>query len=79
MINSTTKLLPSKDINYREISYILFTRAKFFDKANSQLEDDFIFIKRNKSIHVLNSISPTLTSDFDLADEIINKYILTLN
>lgn len=78
MINSARKLIPSIELKHVEISKKVGIRAQLFDMDESKLENDFICISKDKSIHILNAISPAFTSSFALADEIINNYVLNI-
>ena len=78
MINSARKLIPSIELKHVEISKKVGIRAQLFDIDESKLENDFVCISKDKSIHILNAISPAFTSSFALADEIINNYVLNI-
>lgn len=65
--------LQSKDI---ELSQKVGIRSQLFNNEINKLEDDFLCLKGENSIHILNAISPAFTASFSLADHIIDEYIL---
>ena len=50
-------------------------RSQIFDKEQDQLVTDFVIIKKNRVIHILNAISPAFTASFGLADLILDEYL----
>ena len=57
-----------------ELSSKVGIRSQIFDKKSKKLFNDFVVIKQNKIIHILNAISPAWTSSFAMADFICEKY-----
>ena len=53
-------------------------RAQLLDKRDLQLVQDFIIEGDQKSVHVLNAVSPAFTCSFPFADYVVKKYILHL-
>ena len=49
-------------------------RSQMFDKNSKKLFNDFVVIKQNNIIHILNAISPAWTSSFAMAEFICEKY-----
>ena len=66
-------LVPSIKSEYVEKSKKVGIRAQLYNGNKRKLEDDFICLKGENSLHVLNAISPAFTASFALADEIINR------
>lgn len=57
-----------------ELSSKVGIRSQIFDKKSKKLFNDFVVIKQNNIIHILNAISPAWTSSFAMADFICEKY-----
>tara|TARA_Y100001968_G_scaffold43474_1_gene33483 strand:- start:9505 stop:10719 length:1215 start_codon:yes stop_codon:yes gene_type:complete len=63
-------LLSEKDI---EFSNKVGIRPQLFNKNENKIEDDFLYLNTQSSMHVLNAISPAFTASFALGDLIIDK------
>jgi len=50
-------------------------RAQLLNKKTKELLQDFVIEGDDKSIHVLNAVSPALTACFPFADYIVKEYI----
>ncbi len=50
-------------------------RAQLVDKRSMTLVDDFIVEGDEKSLHILNAVSPAFTCSFAFADWIVEKYL----
>ncbi len=50
-------------------------RAQLLDKKKNMLVNDFLVEGNDKSIHVLNAVSPAFTCAFPFADFVVNKFI----
>ena len=50
-------------------------RSQVFDNKSKILFNDFIVIKKNKTVHILNAISPAWTSSFAMAKYIYTNFI----
>jgi L-2-hydroxyglutarate oxidase LhgO len=50
-------------------------RSQIFDKKSKTLYNDFVVIKQNKTVHILNAISPAWTSSFAMAKYINSNFI----
>jgi L-2-hydroxyglutarate oxidase LhgO len=50
-------------------------RAQLVDKRSLTLVDDFIVEGDEKSLHILNAVSPAFTCSFAFADWIVEKYL----
>lgn len=50
-------------------------RAQLLNKNTKELLQDFVIEGDDKSIHVLNAVSPALTASFLFADYIVEKYV----
>tara|TARA_Y100000589_G_scaffold330982_1_gene382491 strand:+ start:336 stop:1577 length:1242 start_codon:yes stop_codon:yes gene_type:complete len=75
-LNAAKSLIPklqSKDI---ELSQKVGIRSQLFNNQENKLEDDFLCLMGENSIHILNAISPAFTASFSLADHIIDQYII---
>ena len=59
-----------------ELSSKVGIRSQIFDKNSKKLFNDFVVIKQNNIIHILNAISPAWTSSFAMAEFICEKYNL---
>jgi len=75
-INLATKLV--QDIDPK--GFTEFTapgiRAQLLDKRSRELVQDFVIEGDDRSIHVLNAVSPAFTCAFPFADFVISTYIL---
>ena len=59
-----------------ELSSKVGIRSQMFDKNSKKLFNDFVVIKQNNIIHILNAISPAWTSSFAMAEFICEKYTI---
>ena len=59
-----------------ELSSKVGIRSQMFDKNSKKLFNDFVDIKQNNIIHILNAISPAWTSSFAMAEFICEKYTI---
>ena len=59
-----------------ELSSKVGIRPQMFDKNSKKLFNDFVVIKQNNIIHILNAISPAWTSSFAMAEFICEKYTI---
>jgi L-2-hydroxyglutarate oxidase len=50
-------------------------RAQLLDKKASKLVQDFVIEADNKTIHILNAVSPAFTCSFPFANLVVNQYI----
>ena len=50
-------------------------RSQIFDNKSKTLFNDFVVIKQNKTVHILNAISPAWTSSFAMAKYIYQEFI----
>ena len=50
-------------------------RSQIFDNKSKTLFNDFVVIKQNKTVHILNAISPAWTSSFAMAKYINYNFI----
>ena len=50
-------------------------RSQIFDNKSKTLFNDFVVIKQNKTVHILNAISPAWTSSFAMAKYINSNFI----
>ena len=48
-------------------------RPQLFNKKTKQLEDDFVILKTDNTMHLLNSISPAWSSSFKTAKYIVQS------
>ena len=73
MLDSARKIIPEIRSEHIKLSKKVGIRAQLFNKEKSELVDDFLCLKHQSSIHVLNAISPAFTASFELADLILEK------
>lgn len=73
MIKHAKKLIPNLRNEHIEKSSKVGIRAQLYCMKKEKLIQDFICIKKENTMHVLNGISPAFTASFELADLIINK------
>ena len=64
----------SSNINLKE-SKKVGIRSQIFDNKSKTLFNDFVVIKQNKTVHILNAISPAWTSSFAMAKYINSNFI----
>ena len=50
-------------------------RSQIFDNQSNTLFNDFVVINQNKTIHILNAISPAWTSSFAMAKYISSNFL----
>ena len=76
LINAAKELVPQITLNNIK-SKKVGIRAQLFNIDKKELINDFIYEKKENSIHILNAISPAFTSSFSLADYIIDNVMNT--
>ena len=54
-------------------------RSQIFDNKSNTLFNDFVVINQNKTIHILNAISPAWTSSFAMAKYICSNFLKLSN
>jgi L-2-hydroxyglutarate oxidase LhgO len=69
------KILPNLKYNMLSSSSKAGIRAQIFDKSQGRLVNDFLAVKRDNSLHILNSISPAWTCSFEMSKFICSKYM----
>ena len=69
------KILPNLKYNMLIPSNKAGIRAQIFDKSKGRLVNDFLAVKRDNSLHILNSISPAWTCSFEMSNFICRKYL----
>ncbi len=77
LINAAKELVPQITLNNIQKSKKVGIRAQLFNIEKKELINDFIYEKKENSIHILNAISPAFTSSFSLADYIIDNVMNT--
>ena len=76
-IRKSTKLYFKSSLNISlSKSAKVGIRSQMFDKNSKKLFNDFVVIKQNNIIHILNAISPAWTSSFAMAEFICEKYTI---
>ena len=75
LINSARELIPEIKLSQIKKSEKVGIRAQLYNIKEKKLVDDFLCIKNDNSLHILNAISPAFTASFALADEIIEQFI----
>ena len=50
-------------------------RAQLYDKDRGELVNDFLAIRGDNDVHILNAISPAWTCSLEMADFICDNYI----
>tara|TARA_B100000212_G_C27385019_1_gene539005 strand:+ start:27644 stop:28873 length:1230 start_codon:yes stop_codon:yes gene_type:complete len=76
LLNAAKSLIPSIKREDIKLSDKVGIRSQLFNTKKGQLENDFICKNYNNSTHVLNAISPAFTASFELADYLIDNYII---
>jgi hypothetical protein len=51
-------------------------RAQLLDKDTYSLVQDFVIEGDNKSVHVLNAVSPAFTCSFPFSQYVVDRYVL---
>lgn len=66
-----------KDINQFKFSNwgVPGIQARLYDLKNQEIMDDFLVLRVDNSVHVVNSVSPAFTASFAFSQYIIDKYI----
>ena len=72
-IKSLQEIIPEIKMEHLKLSSKVGIRSQLYDKKNDCLVNDFLLKKSEKSLHVLNAISPAFTASFSLADLIISE------
>jgi L-2-hydroxyglutarate oxidase LhgO len=49
-------------------------RAQLFDRTKNELVMDYLILKGDNSIHILNAVSPAFTSSLAFAQYVVNLY-----
>jgi len=70
--NEAKKLVNSLELKNLIPSEKIGIRPQLINKKTKKLEMDYIILKGNNSVNVLNSISPAFTSSFEFAKYIIS-------
>jgi len=72
----------STEVYFKNSSNLIFNesrkvgiRSQIFDNKSKTLFNDFVVIKQNKTVHILNAISPAWTSSFAMAKYINSNFI----
>ena len=73
--NAVRKLVPSIAIDDLVHTPKVGIRPQLVNKVTNKLEMDYILLRGQSSIHVLNAISPAFTSSFSFAELIVNQII----
>jgi L-2-hydroxyglutarate oxidase LhgO len=72
--NEVKDLLENLDINDIEHSPKVGIRPQLIDWENKKLVMDFVILRSENSIHVLNAVSPAFTSALAFAEYVVEKY-----
>ena len=75
MLKQAKKLVPSLTENDLQKSQKVGIRPQLFNEKTRCLENDFVCVKAENSLHILNAISPAFTASFSLADLILDKIL----
>ena len=75
MLKQAKKLVPSLTENDLQKSQKVGIRPQLFNEKTRCLENDFVCVKAENSLHILNAISPAFTASFSLADSILDKIL----
>ena len=62
-------------LKYIEPSNKAGIRPQLVDWEKKELVMDFVILKHEKSIHILNAVSPGFTSSMAFAEYVVDKYI----
>ncbi len=54
-------------------------RAQLLDKRNLELVQDFVVEGDDKTIHILNAVSPAFTCSIPFTNWVVEKYVLKNN
>jgi len=73
LVRAAKELIPSIKYNHIEPSKKVGIRPQLFNTKKQAIENDFLCLPSNNSIHLLNVISPAFTASFALADLILKK------
>ncbi len=73
-IKSARELIPDIQLSQIKKSEKVGIRAQLYNLKERKIVDDFLCIKKDSSLHILNAISPAFTASFALADEIIDQF-----
>lgn len=69
------QLVKELDINDLEPCEKVGIRAQLVDWHTKELVQDFMVIKNESYLHILNPVSPAFTSSMDLAKKIVKEYL----
>jgi len=73
-VQSVNKIFPKIQHKYLNKSNKVGIRPQLYNKKLKTLEMDFIIERKDRSFHILNSISPAFTSSFAIAQEVVNCF-----
>ena len=76
LIKNARELIPNIELSQIKKSEKVGIRAQLYNLKERKIVDDFLCIKNDSSLHILNAISPAFTASFALADEIINQFLV---
>lgn len=74
-VSEVRKILPRLTQSMLQPTPKAGVRAQIFDRSKGQLVTDFLAVKGDRSLHILNSISPAWTCSFGLAEYICDTYL----
>ena len=74
-VSEARKILPRLTQSMLQPTPKAGVRAQIFDRSKGQLVTDFLAVKGDRSLHILNSISPAWTCSFGLAEYICGTYL----
>lgn len=74
-VKEAKKILPRLTHTMLKPTQKAGVRAQIYDRAQGNLVTDFLAVKGQNSLHILNSISPAWTCSFGLAEYICDNYM----
>ncbi|MDI6631407.1 MAG: L-2-hydroxyglutarate oxidase [Thermoanaerobacteraceae bacterium] len=74
MYKDARQLVPSLKYSYISRYPLVGIRAQLFDRTKNELVMDYLILKGDNSIHILNAVSPAFTSSLAFAQYVVNLY-----
>jgi L-2-hydroxyglutarate oxidase LhgO len=76
LLNDASLML-NKKIDMNKNSYLMpGIRAQLYDKNKCTLVDDFVVEAKDRSVHILNAVSPAFTCSFAIAQQVVRQYLI---
>lgn len=73
--NELSKIVTGVEAKNLEKSLVkVGIRSQIFDSKTQHLVNDFVVVRDERTVHILNAISPAFTASFAFAKHILDEY-----